>query len=344
MTAAPFASCSLAPRSGERVGVRGPTLLLLALALAVGALGACKPDVGKPPSLVEEPRLLAVRQSPPEVAPGGMASFDALVVEPAGTVAAPIAWTLCKTPRPPTESNSVSQACVVQPDDDVPMLGPIPLAMPTDACSLFGPDPPPVTPPIRPRDPDATGGFYVPVRATTTAADGTNLVAFAFERIRCNLAKAPGDVARLYNMTYVPNQPPVIADVVLDPDGAAPVSLVAGAAAAPAGPAATLPAGAKIALRLLWSPESPESYLLYDLSSRMLVSPREALRVSWFATAGVLEHDRTGRTGDELELFTDDVWTAPADAAAGTVVHFWVVLRDERGGVDFAAFDLAIGG
>jgi hypothetical protein len=309
---------------------------------AIGAvlllpLGACKPDIGKPPSLVEGPRLLALRQTPPEVTPGATASFDALVADPTGTVAAPMAWTLCKTPRPPTESNSVSQACVAQPDDDVAMAGPVALAMPSDACSLFGPDPPPVTPPIRPRDPDATGGFYVPVRAATQATDGTNLVSFAFERIQCNLASAPGDVARMYNMTYMANRAPVIADVVLDPEGAAPASLIVGAGGG------TIAPGTKVTLRLSWAPEAAETYILFDPTTRTLVTPREALRVSWFATDGELEHDRTGRTGEESDLFTDDVWTAPADAAPGTAVHFWVVLRDERGGVDFAAFDLVVG-
>jgi len=313
-----------------------PAVIGVVLVLAIAA---CKPDIGKPPSLVEGSRLLALRQTPPEVAPGGTASFYALVADPSGTVPAAMAWTLCKTPRPPTESNSVSQACVAQADDDVAMTGPVALTMPADACSLFGPDPPPVTPPIRPRDPDATGGFYVPVRAATQTTDGTNLVAFAFERIQCNLANAPGDVARLYNMMYVANQAPAIADVVLEPEGAAPASLVAG----PGGSAAAVARGAKVTLRVSWAPEAAETYVLYDPTTRTLVSPREALRVSWFATDGELEHDRTGRTGDEAELFTDDIWAAPADAAPGTPVHFWVVLRDERGGVDFATFDLAVG-
>lgn len=313
-----------------------------AACLAVTALGACKPDIGKPPSLIEGPRLLAVRQTPPEVTPGGTASFDALVVDGAGTAAAPaVAWTLCLTPRPPTESNSVSQACVIQPDTDVATAGAVALAMPPDACSLFGPDPPPVTPPIRPRDPDATGGFYVPVRASTQASDGTNQIAFAFERIRCNLANAPGDVARAYNTTYLPNRAPAVADVVMDPGGATSVSLVANAMATPA--AAVAP-GAPVTLRVSWAPESAETYVLYDPARRTLVSPREGLRVSWFATDGRFEHDRTGRSGDEVDAFTDDVWTAPLDVAPGTVVHLWVVLRDDRGGVDFASFDLAVGG
>lgn len=298
----------------------------------------CKPDVGAPPSLVEGPRLLAIRQTPPEVMPGAATQFEALVADASGTLPSAIAWTLCKTPRSPSESNSVSQVCVTQPDDDVAQVSPVALMMPPDACSLFGPDPPPVTPPIRPRDPDLTGGYFVPVRASAALPDGSALLAFAFERIRCNLANAPGDVVRDYNLAYTPNQNPVVADVVLDPDGA-PVSLLT---AAQAGQAPAVVASAStVTLRTVWSPEAAETYALYDPLSRTLATPREALGASWFATGGEFEHDRTGRGGQEPEPFTDDRWTAPA-VSEPTTVHFWVVLRDERGGVDFAAFDLTV--
>jgi hypothetical protein len=308
------------------------------LALAVTTLGpGCKPDIGKPPSLVEAPRILAVRQTPPEVTPGTTASFEALVGDVSGTLAATVAWTICTTPKPPSESNSVSQACVTEPDTGPGALGAVSLTMPSNGCSLFGPDPPPVTPPVRPRDPDATGGFYIPVRAATLADDGNNLLAFAFERVQCNLANAPGDVARTYNMTYVPNVAPSIADVLLEPDGASPASVV-GPGVAPVPAVATATA---TTLRVSWPAEASESYVLYDPSSRTLVSPREALRVSWFASDGSFAHDRTGRTGLEPETSTDNVWTAP-EVAVETVVHFWVVLRDERGGADFAAFDLVV--
>jgi hypothetical protein len=325
------------------LSVRGGTAraILAGVGLATW-LGGCKPDIGNPPSLVTGPRLLGMRQVPPEVRPGAAVTFEALVADVDGTVPASIAWTLCKTPRPPAESNSVSQVCVTQPDDDAAMVGPVMVPMPPDACSLFGPDPPPVTPPIRPRDPDPTGGFYVPVRASAVTADGSTLLGFAFERIQCNLAGAPGDLVRTYNMTYIPNVAPRVADVVLDPEGVAPASLVSSVLAGGATPAATVSASARVVLRLSWPAESAESYVRYDRSSRTLVMPREALSVSWFATDGEFEHDRTGRSGDEPEAFTDDVWTAPT-AAAGAVVHFWVVLRDERGGVDEASFDLTIG-
>ena len=312
---------------------------LAGVALATALLAtACKPGVGAPPSLVESPRLLAVRQTPPEVMPGAPTTFEALVADVGGTLPSAIAWTLCSTPKSPSESNSVSQICVTQPDGDAPRVEPVELVMPADACSLFGPDPPPVTPPIRPRDPDLTGGYFVPVRASAAMPDGSTLLAFAFERIRCNLANAPGDVVRDYNMSYAPNQSPVLADVVLEPDAAA-TSLFT-AALAGAEPV-MVPAASRMTLRALWGAESAETYALYNPLTRKLATPREALGVSWFATDGAFEHDRTGRAGDELDTFTDDVWTAPA-VAEPTVVHFWVVLRDERGGVDFASFELVV--
>lgn len=320
-------------RQGEGAGT-----LSVARAVWAGALllVACKPNLGSPPSLIDGPRLLGIRETPPEVMPGAPAMFEALAVNADGTVPASIAWTLCLTPKPPAESNSVSEACVVQPDDGAPVLGVTTLTMPPDACALFGPDPPPVTPPIAPRNPDATGGFYVPVRAANQAADGTDLLSFAFERISCNLANAPADVVRAYNMTYLPNAAPSIEDVVLDPDGAAPLSILQAS-----GGAGAVASGAPVTLRLSWPDTAAESYVLYDPASRTLLDAREGLNVSWFANGGALEDDRTGRSGAEAETSTDNVWTPPTVAAA-TIVHFWVVLRDDRGGVDFATFDLTV--
>jgi len=71
---------------------------------------------------------------------------------------------------------------------------------------------------------------------------------------------------------------------------------------------------------------------VWDLASRMLVTHRESLRVSWFASAGSFTKDTTGRGEEEPELFARNDWTAPQESGA---VHFWMVLRDSRGGVDF---------
>jgi len=70
-----------------------------------------------------------------------------------------------------------------------------------------------------------------------------------------------------------------------------------------------------------------------------LVPHRESMRVSWFASAGSFEHEVTGRDEGDLATTTDNSWSAPATAGP---VHLWIVLRDSRGGVDFAAYELQV--
>jgi len=205
--------------------------------------------------------------------------------------------------------------------------------LPNDGCMTFGPQPPAVQPPIRPRDPDATGGFYQPLRVTLQAASGTD-IAFQLERITCMLANAPIDVTRTFNLTYTANLNPLIDHVTMDPDGAATPIVGAGAAGG-----VTVKSGATMTLELAWAADVPESYPVWDLASRTLQTHRESLRVSWFASAGSFPKDATGRGEEEPELFARNDWTAPP---VNGDVHFWVVLRDSRGGVDFAAFDLTV--
>ncbi|HEY7375968.1 MAG TPA: hypothetical protein VIF57_27660 [Polyangia bacterium] len=308
---------------------------LAVLAVAAGAAG-CKPDLGSPASLVIGPRVLGVRGTPAEADPGTPVAFDVLAVEPDGTIVDPaVGWSFCHTPKPPAEANAVSNACLDTPDD----AGPAPSFMaplPNDGCMTFGPQPPPVKPgqpQIRPRDPDATGGFYQPVRVTLQAATGTD-VAFQLQRITCMLANAPIDVTRVYNTTYTKNLNPVIDRVTLDPDNAA-TPLVGASAATDV----AIAPGATVTLELGWGADVPESYPVWDLASRTLITHRESLRVSWFASDGSFPKDTTGRGEDEMELSARNDWTAPAQP--GTI-HFWVVLRDSRGGLDFAAFDLTV--
>jgi len=203
------------------------------------------------------------------------------------------------------------------------------------ACKQFGPEPPLTMQgqsPLRPQDPDVTGGFYQPVRVTLTA-DGSKEVAFALERITCKLTNAPTDVATTFDQTDEPNTNPVIASfTATSASGGAPATLyAAGQATAPA--PLTVAASAPLTFEVAWPAATPESYPVWNLVTQMLETHREALDVSWFATDGGFEHDRTGRAETETELTTDDVWTAPATPG---LVHLWVLLRDSRGGVDFA--------
>jgi hypothetical protein len=65
------------------------------------------------------------------------------------------------------------------------------------------------------------------------------------------------------------------------------------------------------------------------------------MRLAWFATSGEFDHDRTGRAETEMETTSDNTWTAPTVTEA-TPVHLWLLLRDSRGGVDFAGYHLTV--
>jgi hypothetical protein len=328
------------------------TMATAAAAAALAAGAGCKPDLGAPISLVSGPRILAVRGTPPEAKEGAVVSFDLLAVDAGGTVASPAAaWALCREPRPPSETNAVSGACLAIPDDAAmtpTFQTAITAADPNDpktsgACSIFGPLRPPTDPTARPRDPDVTGGFYQPVRVSLPRDDGgPALLAFQLQRIQCRLGNAPQSVSNELTNTYTPNVNPSLAALTLTADGGAPVAL---APVPPGGggggaPPPTVAAGGRVTFEASWAGETAETFPVYDLQTIALVSHREALRVSWFATDGLFEHDVTGRGEDDPELSTVNGWTAPA--AGGGTVHLWLVLRDSRGGLDFAEFALDI--
>ncbi|HZL19274.1 MAG TPA: hypothetical protein VFG23_16180 [Polyangia bacterium] len=313
----------------------GPSALLILVALSAAG---CKPDLGAPPSLVTGPQILAIRGTPPEAAESATVTYDALAVDVTGTIAAPpFDWAQCLAPDPPANGNDVSSACLTIPDD----AGPAPTfmaALPDDACMLFGPETPPPQkgqPPARPADPDTTGGYYQPIRATWSADSGQQ-IAFALERILCRLANAPVDAAGQYASDYVPNQNPQLADLIFDPAGAATPLFSAGQTAMTPG---TIAAGQTVTLQADWTDASTETFLVWDVVSLNLVLQQESLRLSWFATGGSFLHDASGRSATETETFTQNSWTAPDVAGP---VHFWTVLRDDRGGIDFAEAEIDV--
>ena len=309
------------------------------LGLTAAAVG-CKPDLGSPPSLVIGPRFLAVRGVPPEAAENGMVTYDALVVDTNGTVAsASFGWAQCLVPDPPANGNDVSSGCLSIPDDTTAPSPTFTAALPANACTLFGPEtPPPMKgqPPTRPADPDTTGGFYQPVRATWQSDAGPE-IAFALERITCPLANAPTDIAGQFASTYTANNNSTLADVVFDPAGAATSLYVAGQTSL--SQAATISAGSPVTLQADFSADSAETFPVWNVVTLTLDMQRESLRLSWFATGGSFEHDVTGRGQTDTETFTQNVWTAPPTSGP---VYFWMVLRDDRGGIDFAATEIDV--
>lgn len=325
--------------------VRTIPLLTLAAAL-IGSGAACKPNLGAPISLVTGPTILAVRGMPPEAKEMAPVTYDLLAVDTDGTIVAPQAsWAVCKIPRPPSDSGSINPMCLTIPDDAGPaptFTSPIPAADPnvdnsSGACSLFGPIKPLSDPTARPRDPDVTGGFYLPVRATLPNTNGGSpLIAFDLERIQCPLVSSVQISNAFDNPTtgYQPNNNPAIAGLTLAVgDAAAMDAALTIPGTTPADAVATVAPGQRIALEASWAAESAETYMLYDIQTTSLVQQRESLRVSWFTTDGAFDHDVTGRASDDMGLTADNGWIAPDQAE---LVHFWLVLSDDRGGVDFA--------
>lgn len=295
---------------------------LAGLALAA-ATATCIPSLGPGDSLVTSTRVLAIRGDPAEAKPGAAITFTPLVASPQGTVASPrIAWSFCTAPKPLTEDNVVSNACLGASSSLLPVgAGASTTAkLPTDACSIFGPEV--GTTGARPRDPDATGGYYQPLLADLAGAPET----FALTRVECALANAGPAAVTQFTAQYKVNLNPTLL----------PLTATRGGETVPL---TSIPAGARITLEASWPPASAETFAYYDPASQTVTTQREAMQVAWYATGGTLDTEATGRASDDPATTSDDGFVAPS--SAGTV-HAWVVLRDSRGGVDFAQVDLDI--
>lgn len=314
---------------------------------------ACLPDLSADLSHVDDPRVLAVSAWPVEVEPGETVTLAALVAGASGTVDdAALTWSLCAARRPLTELGPIHRDCL---DDDAVLepLGQgveVDAKIPDDVCRRFGPDPPPATadhPAGRPVDPDITGGYYQPI--LVASPDGTR--ALYQTRVRCGVAGATQAQAAELRKRYKDNLGPEIAAITSEG-----VDIGDGWAVA---------AGERVALQVRWAacPDAPtcgddtctldenietcakdctatfgcpgaEVYLRFDPVDLDLVTTREAMRVSWYATAGSFAAASTGRAAADAEPSSDNVWTAPV---AGGPATLWAVLRDDRGGTGWKA-------
>jgi hypothetical protein len=280
------------------------------------------PTLTNDDALIETTRVLAVRADPAEAKPGTAVTFTALVASPIGTVvSAPITWSFCTAPKPLTDDDVVSYACLdpsslVAAGDGESTEA----TTPASGCSLFGPDTPPGG--FRPVAPDVTGGYYQPLRADLPGAG----VAFELARIQCDLANAPAAAVTQFAAAYHDNVNPTLAPLAATVDGGA-VSL------------GSIHAGARLVLTASWPAAAAETYAYFDPAARTVTTKRESMAVAWYATSGALDTESTGRAEGDLATTTTDGWVAPG--AAGTA-RLWIVLRDSRGGVDFAAYDVTV--
>lgn len=345
--------------------------LLLALLLASSTV-ACAPTLTDDTPYVTSARVLAVRMDPPEATPGESVQLTALYADSTGALSmGPLTWGYCVARKPLAELGPVAQSCLAPTSTDLVPLGSglvVAGGVPSDACSLFGPNPPPPTagqPAGRPVDPDSTGGYYQPALGflTDDSADPT-LVSV---RIRCGLANVSQETYVAWNSTYRSNANPQISGLVMQ-RGADLVPVPEDGTAAPP----VVSPGETVTFTLAW-PECPttgvcgdgvcssdedtsscpgdclvprgcggaETFVYYDEASATLTTQREAMSGVWFTSAGTFAEERGGRAADDPANTLSFGWTAPS---TGGDVYLAVVLRDSRGGVQFASYRLAVMG
>jgi hypothetical protein len=323
------------------------TLRVASIALGA-AFVACAPTFDDETAIVTTPRLLAVRSVPAEAAMGDSFAMTALYVGPTGPAnAASLDWAECLLQTPTNQPGPVNPACFVATSSALVALGNGSSAsadVPQTACELFGPDAPPPgpgQPSPRPAAPDATGGFYLPVRIET-APDAWSVAA---ERITCAPSGVAQDVFTAFTTGYIPNENPAVASLSgVASGGRGPVLLSADGVG---GSAFVARPGQSLSLTAAWAacPSSPgrcsgaETYLTIDPAEHTLVTQRESMVASWYATAGAFSVDRSGRAQDDPATTAANEWMAPSTAGP---VHLWIVLRDARGGVGWASYTIAV--
>jgi len=345
---------------------------LLLASLVPLALAACQPKFSDRFSEVVGPRVLALRSDPAEAAPRGKVDYRLLVVDDSGIVQHPsVTFAYCTEPKPVNQISDVSAACFGTGDQVMEFgTGLAPTGqIPAQACSQFGPNVPltkPGEPPGRPTDPDSTGGYYQPV-ILHVQADGTPLDALGETRIHCGIASGTVQQLQEYSQRTKPNQNPTLSAVTVPTLGDVALSEDDGSTSP-----LSVPHGVKQTLRASWpscpldaecgdgicSPgedetscmqdcaqnpvgcAGPEPYAYFDPGTFALSDRHESMRVSWFATAGSFDSDHTGQSAANFQNTTSDgVWTAPSDPGP---VFLWVVLRDDRGGVDWKSFRIDV--
>jgi len=343
---------------------------------ALGLLGgACTPDIEGGASIIDGPRVLAIRSDPAEAAPKGnpptTITWTALFVGPDGDQDPTLLdWAICTERKPLVTAGEMSNECLAAESDALIPVGTGISAsgmLPDDGCRLFGPNPPlpkAGEPAPRPTDPDATGGFYQPLRLLADVPHG-DVYSVGLTRISCGLARVTGEQALDFQQRYRPNENPDFAEVVLK-SGAGNVPLTDDPLTT-----ATVKAGSNVTFTASW-PDCPltsecgdgicganedrmncaddckephgcagaEPYVAFDLSTRQTVDRREGMRVSWYSNVGTFDHDRTGRPENQAASpYTNNSWTAPSGTADA---RLWVVLRDDRGGVAFRSLSVHV--
>lgn len=285
---------------------------------------SCLPELTDESWLIDSPRVIAVTSEPAEAKPGTEVQLSAVVALPRGVRTTKVPrWRVCSAPKPPTEDNAVSTDCLKDAAlVEVARAATIATPMPFDACSRFGPSSPPGG--FRPRDPDATGGYYQPFRLDLDG-DGTAPV-FHLQRVTCPLASASFAVATEFAQTYRANRSPHLGDVHFAESGQLLQELRA-------------KAGTTLSVEVSVSVSQAETYAFYDAPTERIVKRTEVLRISWFVDGGTLDTSASVLSAADLDVPVTNRWTLPRTKGA---CRLWTILRDSRGGTEVRAEEVDV--
>jgi hypothetical protein len=345
------------------------TALVLPVAVLCGAATACVPDVDVDESLITAPRVIAITAEPAEARENQKVTYSALLVDKNGVrEEGVLVWFQCSARLPLSELSPISSACLDPNTAENLKFGSGPsatVAVPPNACSLFGPNPPAPAEgedPGRPVDADATGGYKLPIVLGVRATTDEDVVIYE-QRLTCNLSGAPAATSAEFRSRYQLNTNPRIRairvrtadgdelsagdDGVLAVEAGAPLTLEAEVPACPDSDSCGdgicgIDETRSSCAEDCSTPKGcggSERYLRYDPGSRTLVEERESLRFAWYATAGKLDDERTGISAGSTSRRSANAYTVPA--AAGEH-HVFVVARDARGGVGHAEITLRV--
>jgi len=295
--------------------------------------------------------------------------------------ASELGWAFCNIRKPLAVIGPSALECLAPSGKGLRQIGQgemVSAPLDKDACSVFGPTPAMAS--SRPADPDTTGGYYQPIRVLVPT-DGAPDYVVGVTRLSCGVANVTQDQAIDFATRYRPNENPVLSAITLRHANGHEETLTSDDPSADIS-TPTLKPGERITFHASWAscptkqtcgdgicgpgefaddrtvggvhiagcPDDctmpkgctgAEPYVALDPVSLGIVDRREAMLVAWFVTDGTFDNDATGRTEQEAhDAFSENEWVAPV--AKGTV-HFWFVLRDDRGGVGWTELSLDVG-
>ena len=262
---------------------------------------ACAQPLVDEPWRITAPRVIGVVVEPAEIDPGGSVSLRAVVAAPGGPVDdAQLRWARCDEQRPFSQNEAITLTCLERVSTAEFGSTAAQVAIPANACAVFGPDV--ARAGDRPRDPDATGGYYQPVGLELEGQRS-----FVFVRLRCDPANVSYATAQAFRLAAKPNTNPSFSLTARVNGEAIDWS--------------SLPSGAEIELGADWSASPEEAFPYVDPSTFELRTQVERYDVSWFVTEGAVGHARSS--------VGQGRWALPSTRGEATL---WAVLRDNRGG------------